>query len=282
MTLKQVYVWSGVTLAGAALGLVAAALVARWVEIPPESIPEPEVAAMRTIPPAVARAADLDDYLEPIGTLFESGSTTTVVSRGRVDAELLVTTVAPQPVYSSALVVVEDSSQVVQVGDRLAGSTVEAIHRGSVALRLDDGSADLLVFGAKETAPPERSRRKPGGKPRIDWTEGITAVDETRYEVTEEALGRALEHLGELSKLAKVVPNFADGKIDGFRIFKIRRSGPYGDLGLRDNDVLRTVNGTPLEPASILATVDALQGAQELVLEVQRNGEAVQLQYAIH
>jgi general secretion pathway protein C len=277
-----VVVWSGVAVVGGALGLLAASHLANWVEVPPESDAEPRVVASRPSNRAPTRADDVDDYLEPIGTLFESGSTTTVVSRGRVDAELLVTTVAPQPVYSSALVVVEDSSQVVQVGDRLAGSTVEAIHRGSVALRLDDGSADLLVFGAKEPAPPERTRRKPGGKPRIDWTEGIIAVDETHYEVTEEALGRALEHLGELSKLAKVVPNFANGKIDGFRIFKIRGSGPYGDLGLRDNDVLRTVNGTPLEPASILATVDALQGAQELVLEVQRNGEAVQLQYAIH
>lgn len=282
MTRREVYTWTAVSLAGGALGLMAAAQLASWLEIPSEPAAAPAAVTSRTNLVSPAPAEDLDDYLEPIGTLFEPGAARQLVTRGRVDAELLVTTVAVQPVYSSALVVVEDSSRVVLVGDRLAGATVEEIRRGSVALRLDDGSTDLLVFGSRESSSPARPRTEPGGPARIDWSEGITALDETHYEVTEDAVGRALARLGELGKMARVVPNFADGEVTGFRIFKIRGASPFGDLGLRDNDVLRSVNGQPLEPASILSTVDALQGERELVLEVQRDGEVVQLQYAIH
>lgn len=281
MTRREVYSWFGVTLAGGALGLLAATLVARWAEIPRESAPELEVVATRTNLSEAARDDDVDDYQEAIGTLFEAGVATSVVTRGRVDAELLVTTVAPQPVYSSALVVVEDTNRVVLVGDRVAGATVEEIRRGAVELRLDDGSRDLLVFGSREPAQPARPPRKPGGKPRIDWSEGITAVDETHYEVTEDALGRALENLGELSKTAKVVPNFVDGTVSGYRIFRIRSSGPFGSMGLRDNDVLKSVNGQSLEPKTILSTVDSLQGAEQFSLEVQRGDEIVQLEYEV-
>jgi general secretion pathway protein C len=281
MNRTVVIVWSGVTLAGSVLGLLAAARVASWMEIPPAPEAEPEIVASRSVVEAPQRAGGVDDYLEPIGALFEASATTAVVTRGRVDAELLVTTVAPQPVYSSALVVVEDTSQVVLVGDRLAGATVEEIRRGSVALRLDDGSTDLLVFGSRAPTGPQRPRREPGGRARIDWSEGITAVDDTHYEVTEDALRRALERLGDLGKLAKVVPNFVDGKVDGFRIFRIRDASPFGSLGLRDNDVLRSVNGQPLDPKTILSTVHALDGEATFALEVQRGAEIVQLQYEI-
>ncbi len=281
MNRTVVAVFSGVTLAGGVLGLLAASRVASWAEIPTEPETEPGAVASKDLAAPPRQPGGVDDYLEPIGTLFEPGEGPTVVTRGRVDAELLVTTVAPQPVYSSALVVVEDSSRVVLVGDRLAGATVEEIRRGSVALRLDDGSTDMLVFGARVPAAPERAQRKPGKNPRIDWSEGITAVDDTRFEVTEDAIGRALEHLGELGKLAKVVPNFADGKVDGFRIFRIRDASPFGSLGLRDNDVLRSVNGQSLEPKTILSTVQALDGEAQLELEVQRGAEIVRLQYEI-
>ncbi len=285
MTRRELASWIGMVLIGAVIGLATAVGVANSLGIsgaPPDDSPTSGPAwRPHSIPPG---SGSPNDYLEPIGDLLQPAGPVTVARVGRVDAELLVTTVATQPTYSSALVLVgEAQPQVVLVGDRVAGATVEGIDRGSVSLRLDDGSLARLEFGAREPAAarPKESKR-PGGKTRIAWNEGITQVDETHYEVTEEALARALENLASLGKEAKVVPNFSDGKIDGFRIFRIRNTGPFDDLGLRNNDVLTSANGQALEPATILETATALQGEGALTLQVQRGGETVALHYEIH
>ena len=285
MTRRELASWVGLVLIGAVIGLATAVGVASSLGIsgaPPDDSPPSNPAWMpHSAPPGPASAGD---YLQPIGDLLEPGSPVATPRAGRVDAELLVTTVAPQPVYSSALVLVEaDEPRVVVVGDRVAGATVEEIDRGSVSLRLDDGSLAQLEFGQRQPREPTSGGPKPpGGKTRIDWSDGITRVDDTHFEVTEEVLARALANLGPLSKEAKVVPNFADGKLDGFRIFRIRGNGPFGGLGLRDNDVLTSANGRPLEPATILETADALKGEGALELQVTRGGEFVTLHYAIH
>ena len=68
---------------------------------------------------------------------------------------------------------------------------------------------------------------------------------------------------------ARAVPNRdpATGEINGFRILDMQENSIFGQLGLARMDVLRSVNGQP---------IDSIQKAMELYNEM-KNGSKIEL-----
>jgi len=222
------------------------------------------------------------DYLEPIDDLLGADEHPGGMRDSDLPATLLITTVAQQPVYSTALVAMEpDALRVVAVGDRLADATVGRIERGRVVLVRDTAPPEVLRLGhrsgkaaAKRVEPP-----RPAGK--LDWSEGITHLDETHTEVTRDAIERAMANLDALAKGARVAADFKDGQLRGYRIFRIRNDSAPRHLQLRNNDVITGVNGMPVDPATLLDQVDNLLEEPAIRLEVIRDGQPVLLDYTI-
>ncbi|MBI2058760.1 MAG: hypothetical protein HYT87_03235 [Nitrospirae bacterium] len=93
------------------------------------------------------------------------------------------------------------------------------------------------------------------------------------------------EHLSNLSTLltqARVVPHFDKGKPDGFRIFSIRPDSLFDQIGIKNGDVLRRINGlniTTTEEA--LQAFTQLKAASRLSLDLERDGSAQSFNYDI-
>jgi hypothetical protein len=111
---------------------------------------------------------------------------------------------------------------------------------------------------------------------------GISKLGEHRYEIKRSALERALGNLGSLSRSVHVAADLRDGKPFGFRLFAIRSDGPIAKLGLRNDDVLVSINGLDIATADrALDAYNKLRTAGHLVLGLVRDGRELRQDYSI-
>ena len=72
------------------------------------------------------------------------------------------------------------------------------------------------------------------------------------------------------------------GQWIGFRVAQVEHEGPVWQVGVRDGDMLLSVNGMPvMDLLTNLEDLLALAETSSLALEVTRNGEPLVLEYEI-
>lgn len=211
-----------------------------------------------------------------------------------IDATLIATSVATDPIWSTALVSTDDGVHVYRIDEKLLDATIKDIQRPSLEraariILLRGGELEYLEAGGKKK--PKKSNAKKGGdnkkpkpkgrKGRRDWN-GIKKTGDNTYDVPEDDVKWALDNLDKMSREARVVPNFADGQTNGFKVFAIRRNSALRKMGLKNNDVLTSVNGYDLSNTEkALEIYSKLQAEKSFSLEVLRNGEPVTMEYNI-
>ena len=248
------------------------------------------------------RTASLDSYMQPImdRSLFDSSkvgaSGGAIVGEDGEEQEatdlgatLILTSVADPATFSTALILVEGDDATPEVymhGDALADAKIDEITRGRVYVLRQNGAREYLEIGSEGAKKKRGSSKKDGGgrkkKGRIDWSEGVTKISDTQYQIERSSLDNALANLDRLSRDARVVPNFVDGKSNGFKIFGIKRNSAYKNLGLQNNDVITGVNGMELtSPDKALDVYSKLQNESSFSLEIVRKGSPVTMEYDI-
>ncbi len=263
------------------------------------------------------RTASLDSYMKPImdRSLFDSskvGSSGTGIAGADgeeqeatdLGATLILTSAAPllndrgehlyegeRPLYdarfSTALILEEGDDAVAQVylvGDELGDSRIDEIARRRVYVIRGNGAREYLEIGGAKPKKKKSSGKSEGKKKRgrIDWSEGVTKLSDTHYQVDRSSIENALANLDRLSRDARVVPNFVDGKSNGFKVFGIKRNSAYKTLGLKNNDVITGVNGMELtSPDKALEVYSKLQNESSISLEIVRKGDPVTMEYDI-
>jgi general secretion pathway protein C len=71
----------------------------------------------------------------------------------------------------------------------------------------------------------------------------------------------------------RFVPEVRDGVPFGLRLFAVRPDGPFASLGLRNGDIVRSVNGISLtSPDSALKVYATLKVASHLSVTIDREG----------
>jgi len=214
-----------------------------------------------------------------------------VDKKSDIAATLISTAVATEPIWSTALISTDDAgTSVYRIDEKLMDAVVKEIlrptgDRPARVIILRNGTLEYIEAGGKKrksSAKPKPSsgKKKPAGKGKRDW--GIEKVGENEYSVPEDDVKWALDNLDKMSREARVVPNFSDGKTNGFKVFAIRRNSALRKMGLKNNDVLTSVNGYDLSNTEkALEIYGKLQSEKSFSLEVLRNGEPVSLEYGI-
>lgn len=168
---------------------------------------------------------------------------------------LLGTLWAPRAGASLAsLALASGEVRTVAEGDAVLGAEVVAIEHGAVLLRRDD-VVERLRPGPSPPSPPA---------PRPPATEHSVAREEV------------FARLGDLAALAReihVAPAFRDGVAVGFRIIALARNSPLRNLDLQIGDLIRAVDGQPLDSVHrVLALAARLSAATAVELELERAG----------
>ena len=181
-------------------------------------------------------------------------------------------------------------------GSEVEDSKVVAVYPSSVVLARPTGACQLVMFDEEE--PPNKGlvlsskADKPAASPRQDarnaglsaeeLDEGIEKISEYKYKIQRSLVDKVLANQGSLMKTARVIPHEEDGRVVGVRLYGIRRNSLLGRLGVRNGDMLRTINGFDMtSPDSALEAYTRLRSADKLTLAVKRQNQDKTIEYDI-
>ena len=167
-----------------------------------------------------------------------------------------------------------------RVGDWVADAQVVSIQRGRVLLlrgggyeELRVGSARRQTMGRPHAAPP----RAPRSSLTVDEV-GPNSYRVSRSELERLAAEEGVAHMRDI----RVMPAFENGRAWGFRLAFVREGSLFAQLGLRQGDVIRRVNGRALDsPEKALEVYSELRAASRIDLELDRGGATTRLSYRL-
>lgn len=107
-------------------------------------------------------------------------------------------------------------------------------------------------------------------------------VGEGEYLLNSRKVRQSLDNPEKILTDARLLPNFVDGKQNGFKITEVINGGLYHSLGLKNNDILLRINELAISnPEVAIQAMSALRGMNRINLDIIRNGNNMSMNYQI-
>jgi general secretion pathway protein C len=144
-------------------------------------------------------------------------------------------------------------------------------------------AADLPggVEAAVPDSPPEEdaSADDPDADP---YEPNVEDLGDNRYRIPRETLDHSMGDLSQILTQIRAIPNIQNGKTNGFALSEIEPGSVFDEMGLEEGDVLRSVNGQPMnDPALAMQMMSSLRNANQITIQVLRDGHPTTLTYQI-
>ena len=161
-------------------------------------------------------------------------------------------------------------------------ATMVRVERGKIIFRNNNNNMleyvelpkdEAMQFGAAQNKPAAVATG-PGD---------VQTTGSNEFTLTRDVINKYTKDLPAMLQQARAVPVLkAGGQIDGFRIVDYAADSIYEKLGLKRGDVIKGVNGDPVDsPAKGMALYSSLKSADEIKLELERNGRLETFTYRI-
>lgn len=180
--------------------------------------------------------------------------------------------------------------EVYLVGDKLFGEAlIVAIRRGEVEVLKGNRREILTLYDGDAPPPaPEPTAEAEHSEPMLDQPVRetpeliVSESGENAWEIDKESFDAVLHDLGPLLTQARVVPNFKGGKIDGYKVFAIKKGSLFEKIGLSNGDVIRSVNGVGINtPERALQLFQQLRAETEFRIDIERDGASKTFSYTL-
>jgi type II secretory pathway component PulC len=110
----------------------------------------------------------------------------------------------------------------------------------------------------------------------------VTKRDGGVFELKRAAIDMLFDHPEEASRLARVVPVMKGEGPEGLRVMAIRRGSALDLLGLKNGDVIKSINGFEVSsPDKALEAYAAMRDATDVRFVLERAGKPVTLRYLV-
>lgn len=143
------------------------------------------------------------------------------------------------------------------------------------------GTYELLKLF--DDAPLAKSTRKPGKRATKPKAAASKEALEQRGGAEAAAVAKGLreslyKNPQSLAKLVRVGAVRKDGALLGYRVTPGQQSEQFAALGFKSGDMVTAVNGIKLDnPANTMVLYNAMRAAQEVVFELERDGQPVNI-----
>lgn len=280
-----------------ASAIVGTALSARLTEVPNVEIsPPPAPIAQQSNKPATYYAViykrDIFNSAKPVAEDVVVAEPVKLT-----DLRLKLWGVAVRGANNSYAIIEEEKKReqgVYRVGSEVpGGATVKAVEWDKVILDVA-GKDEILeieegMTGGVRAAPSAFSALSTGSAPSPGSTatagasgQGVQVVSPTEYVIERQEVDTALENMSQLFTQIRAVPHFEGGESTGFRLFAIRRGSIFDKIGLKNGDIIRSVNGQAMnDPTRALGLLEELREASDLTVQVTRNRKDETLNYSV-
>jgi len=155
-----------------------------------------------------------------------------------------------------------------QVGDQVEGATIKKIDHSQVILRVN-GQDKMLEVDISQSPSSLMSSKMalPTPQPQVFQTGSQTETG-----------------LPALMKQARIRPFFSDGKPDGLLLYGITNDSVFQQIGLRNGDIIKAINGSKTlsaqDAVTIYQSLDAsLEDIADIRFTVLRRGKIQEILY---
>ncbi len=195
------------------------------------------------------------------------------VATRRANLTLLGTMVAGA--QSSALLSIEKEKALLHLDEELpGGGRIKQIDRKRVLIRWSDGSEQELLVS--DEAP------KVSAKPTPANGRGVRAAGENRWVISRTEIEKARADMNQLLKSARLEPKIVGGVTQGFLVRMVRSNSLVAKLGIKRGDLIKEVNGVPLDsPEKALQVFQQLREAKKVSVNLLRRGKPLTYSYEV-
>ena len=196
----------------------------------------------------------------------------------------LIGTVAGSDTYSYAII--EDPFQkthkIFKKNDTIApGVKLLNILRNRITISRDGKKEDIEPGGQDtpfQAQPRPPMQPAPVSPPSSEASQPMPSTMIVDREVVEEAT----QDMNKLLTQARLAPNFTGGTADGFRIFSIVPNSLFEKVGLRNGDILHSINGVELkDPEKAFQVYQLLKDSDKFAIDLMRAGQKLTLNYEV-
>jgi len=174
------------------------------------------------------------------------------------------------------------------VGDEIKeGAVLTSVTRNRVVL-LRNGREEILEKDEDQTvtAPAAARRARPTratkSRTAVQGPVTVRKVGDNNFVMDRREVEGILQDFNKLLTQIRVVPHFADGKADGFKIFNIRPGSFFASLGMVNGDIIKRVNGLDITgPEQALQMFQQLRDESQVTVDLERFRKNLTLQYEI-
>ncbi|MDO8282387.1 MAG: type II secretion system protein N [Thermodesulfovibrionia bacterium] len=110
----------------------------------------------------------------------------------------------------------------------------------------------------------------------------VKKVGKRQFQLDKKQVQDSINNPEKILTDARLLPNFINGKQEGYKISEVKPGGLYESIGLKNGDVLIRVNSLEISsPEVAIQTMSALRGTNNVNLDIIRNNERMSLNYQI-
>ncbi len=193
----------------------------------------------------------------------------------------LVGTITGSPESSFAIIdnLNKRKQDLYKVGDSIEGASIVEIERNKVFLKNNDRIEVLVSFEKKKKGEtPEFGR--PGRK--RNFRKSVKKIGANKWRLSRKDVTDMIGDVNSFMTQVAVKPYSESGKPAGFRISRIQPDSLLRKIGLRNGDVIKSVNGLNIKtPEQAFEAYKQIQNAPSIRIDIKRNRRRKTLTYEI-
>jgi len=212
------------------------------------------------------KQVDLKRIFGPLKTPLDTSKVTTKPPVNKPKISLLATFIYPDKRYAILEYGGKNIQDAFELGESVFDeATLEKVERGYVSLRWPDGSTDDYFI-----------------EENISGGAQSAVAQVSFFNISRETLNEALSDVQTLVSQIRVIPFFKDGKPTGLRLFAIRPGSVFEMIGLRNGDLLKSIDGVELRDLEKLSgLMQILKEKDRIKVTIERENKDLEFVYDI-
>jgi len=173
------------------------------------------------------------------------------------------------------------TQQIFRVHGKIDGGKIVRVSRNQIQIE-QDGKRETLSLSEERTGFRPAGKLLPPPGPTPSKGEQVKRLSANRFLVNREDVTAAVGNINQFMTQGRLRPHFEMGKPSGYSVSEIVPGSLMEKLGLKNNDIIKKVNGMPVSrPEDIMQAYAQLQRDSNIEVEVERSGRAEVLRYEI-
>lgn len=165
----------------------------------------------------------------------------------------------------------EPETKIYRLRENVFGYTLVRILSSKVHLRMGREMLILDMFAPEEEAQQAQQPSKSGANGKVQQSLSRSFLQQ-----------KVLKNMDNALKGLRAGPYRIDGKVEGYRIITVRPYNILYKLGARNGDIIKRVNGHPIDSTEKLYRLwNSIQGESQVTVDLERNNKLMTYEFSI-